>query len=335
MNGIKKRTLKFTYNWALLGICIALFSMFGVVNSAFFSWNYIGETIIMIAEIGIMALPLTLLIVMGGIDFSMCSTLVLSAAVGGIVSMYSNAWLGLAATFCVGLLCGAFNGLLIARFKLPPLVTTLATMYLFKGITEGITLGITEIGTNVSATLIATFLGSGTIAGIPTQIWIFAILAVIFNFLLSRTYFGRILYAIGLNENATNFSGIHTVRIKHFTYILAGYTFSIAGLVFMGRFSTIQFDSADPFLMQIITATVLGGVDMNGGRGNIKGSILGVAIIGILKGGMNAILLPQTQQKVVIGVILLVSLVVFGIINQRDKKVKLVKKTGGISAATQ
>lgn len=335
MNSVKKRTFKLTYNWTLFGICIVLFGIFSIVNPAFYSLNYIAETIKMIVEIGIMALPLTLLIVMGGIDFSMCSTLVLSAAVGGIVSMYANPWLGLITTFAVGILCGAFNGLLIARFKLPPLVTTLATMYLFKGITEGITLGITEIGTNVSATPIATFLGSGTIIGIPTQIWIFVILALIFNFLLSKTYYGRILYAIGLNENAAKFAGIHTVKIKHLTYILAGFMFSIAGLVFMGRFSTIQFDSADPFLMQIITATVLGGVDMNGGRGNIKGSFLGVAIIGILKGGMNAILLPQTQQKVIIGMILLISLVAFEIINQRAKKVKLDKKTKLVSMATK
>lgn len=335
MNNVKKRTFKLTYNWALFGICIALFGMFSIINPAFYSLGYISETIKMTVEIGIMALPLTLLIVMGGIDFSMCPTLVLSAVVGGIVSMYSNPWLGLITTFIVGILCGSFNGLLIARFKLPPLVTTLATMYLFKGIAEGITLGITEVGTNVTATPIATFLGTGTILGIPSQIWVFVLLAILFNFLLSKTYLGRIMYAIGLNEDAAKFSGIHTVRIKHMIYALAGFVFSIAGLVFMGRFSTIQFDSADPYTMQIITATVLGGVDMNGGHGNITGSVLGVAIIGILKGGMGVVLLPQTQQKIVIGLILLISLVAFEMIKQRANKVKLNKKVELTAPATK
>lgn len=321
-----KINFKLSYNWILFLIAAALFIMFTIINPAFCTASYIMETIKMIIEIGIMALPLTLLIVMGGIDFSMASTLVLSAAAGGIVSMQlNNPVVGLLVTLGVGTLCGAFNGLLIARLKLPPLVTTLATMYLFKGIAEGITLGTPTVGTNVAATPIATFLGSGDILGIPTQLWIFVALAVILNLLLAKTPYGRILYSIGLNENAARFSGINTIKIKHLTYCMAGLIFAVAGLVFMGRFSTIQFDSADPYTMQIITAAVLGGCDMAGGRGDIKGTILGVAIIGILKGGMNVVLLPQTQQKIIIGVILLISLIMFEVLNRRSRKIKLEK----------
>ncbi len=321
-----KLNFKLSYNWILFLIAAALFVAFTIINPSFCTANYIMETIKMIIEIGIMALPLTLLIVMGGIDFSMASTLVLSAAAGGIVSMQlNNPVVGLLVTLGVGTLCGAFNGLLIARLKLPPLVTTLATMYLFKGIAEGITLGTPSVGTNVAATPIATFLGSGEILGIPTQLWIFVALAVILNLLLAKTPYGRILYSIGLNENAARFSGINTIKIKHLTYCMAGLIFAVAGLVFMGRFSTIQFDSADPYTMQIITAAVLGGCDMAGGRGDIKGTILGVAIIGILKGGMNVVLLPQTQQKIIIGVILLISLIMFEVLNHRSRKIKLEK----------
>lgn len=325
--------VKFSYNWILFFIAAALFIAFTIINPAFCTASYVMETIKMIIEIGIMALPLTLLIVMGGIDFSMASTLVLSAAAGGIVStQLGNPVLGLIVTLGVGTLCGAFNGLLIARLKLPPLVTTLATMYLFKGIAEGITLGTPSVGTNVAATPIATFLGSGTILGIPTQLWIFVALAIILNILLAKTPYGRILYSIGLNENAAKFSGINTVKIKHLTYCMAGLIFAVAGLVFMGRFSTIQFDSADPYTMQIITAAVLGGCDMAGGRGDIKGTILGVAIIGILKGGMNVVLLPQTQQKIIIGVILLVSLIMFEVLNNRSRKVKIERRGKKVEA---
>ncbi len=317
-----KVKFKFSYNWVLLLICAVLFGAFTIINPSFSSSSYILETIKMIVEIGIMALPLTFLIVMGGIDFSMSSTLVLAAAVGGILTKTVNPAVGVLATFAMGALCGGFNGLMVAKLKLPPLVTTLATMYLYKGITEGITLGTSSVGTNVAATELASFLGSGTIAGIPTQIWIFGILAILFNLILSRTIYGRYMYAIGLNENATSFSGVPSTKIKLLTYLLAGVVFAIAGLVFMGRFSTIQFDSADPYTMQVITAAVLGGCDMAGGRGDIKGTVLGVAIIGILKGGMNVVLLPQTQQKIIIGVILLVSLVVFEMMNRRSLKVK-------------
>jgi ribose transport system permease protein/rhamnose transport system permease protein len=316
-----KNCFKFSYNIALFVICTVLFIFFGMLNPIFFSKNYISETVKMIMEMGLMALPLTLLIVMAGIDFSMASTLAFAAIVGGIVSGVTNPVIGMFVTFVVGILCGAFNGFLIAILKLPPLVSTLATMYFFMGIAQGITLGNSAIGSNVPATPIAMFLGSGTVLKLPVQVWIFVIFAVILNLILSGTAFGRKLYAIGFNEDATRFSGINTRKTKFFTYMLSGFVFSIAGLVFMGRFSTIQYNSADSYTMQVITATVLGGADMNGGRGDIKGTVLGIIIIGILKGGMNVILLPQTQQKIIIGVILLVSLIVFEIINRHSLKV--------------
>jgi ribose/xylose/arabinose/galactoside ABC-type transport system permease subunit len=305
---------------------VVLFIFFGVLNPIFFSTGYISETVKMIIEMGLMALPLTLLIVMGGIDFSMASTLGFAAIVGGIVSGATNPVIGMIVTFIVGMLCGAFNGFLIAILKLPPLVSTLATMYFFMGIAQGITLGNSAIGANVPATPIAIVLGSGTILKLPAQVWIFIILAIILNFVLSGTAFGRKLYAIGFNEDATRFSGINTGKIKFFTYVLSGFIFSIAGLVFMGRFSTIQYNSADSYTMQVITAVVLGGADMNGGRGDIKGTVLGIVIIGILKGGMNVILLPQTQQKIIIGLILLISLVVFEIINRYGLNLKPINK---------
>jgi ribose transport system permease protein/rhamnose transport system permease protein len=317
-----KNEFKFSYNMALFSICVALFLFFGILNPTFFNPNYISETVKMIMEMGLMALPLTLLIVMAGIDFSMASTLAFAAIVGGIVSGVTNPVIGMFATFVTGMLCGAFNGFLIAILKLPPLVSTLATMYFFMGIAQGITLGNSAVGSNVPATPIAVFLGAGTILGLPTQVWVFVVLALVLNFVLSGTAFGRKLYAIGFNEDATRFSGVNTGKAKFFTYVLSGFIFSIAGLVFMGRFSTIQYNSADSYTMQVITATVLGGVDMNGGRGNIKGTVLGIVIIGTLKGGMNVILLPQTQQKIIIGLILLISLVAFEIINRHGLKVK-------------
>lgn len=320
------RKFKLTYNMALVLICIGMFLIFGIVRSDFFSMRYIVDVLKMAVEIGIMVLPLTVLIIMGCTDFSMCAILTLSAIIGGMVTTQTNAVVGFLAGFGVGLLCGCFNGLLVAVLRLPPLVTTLATMYLYKGIAHGITLG-TSVGTNVSATNIALFMGNGTVLFVPTQFWIYLILAVAFHFFLSRSPFGRTLYAIGLNEDAAKFAGINTVRNKFLMYALAGLVFPIAGLVFLGRFTTIQYNSADSYLMQVIIAAVLGGADMGGGRGDIRGSVLGVLIIGILKGGMNVLLLPQTTQKIVLGFMLLITLVIFELMSQRDKKVARNKKT--------
>jgi ribose transport system permease protein/rhamnose transport system permease protein len=316
-----KTKFRFTYNMALFVVCVVLYVAFGMVNRQFFTAATAVDTIKVTAEIGIMALPLTMLIIMGGIDFSMCTTLTLSASIGGMVALAVNPVLGLIVTLLIGAACGSFNGFMIAKLKLPPLISTLATMYLFKGITEGAILG-TGYGTNVPATSIALFMGSGQVLGVVTQLWVFVILAVLFHIILSRSVYGRTLYAIGLNENATRFSGIDTVGIKFRTYLMSGVVFAIAGLVLSGRFSTIQFDSADPYLMQVIIACVLGGADMNGGRGNIPGTVFGVVIIGILKGGMNVVLLPQTQQKIILGIVLLVSLITFEIINRLELAAK-------------
>ena len=165
-------------------------------------------------------------------------------------------------------------------------------------------------------------MGSGKILGVMTQLWLFAILAVVFSFVLRKTIYGRFLYAIGLNENGARFAGINTVRIKFLTYVLSGVVFSVAGMVLLGRFSAIQYNSADSYLLQIIIACVLGGINMNGGHGSIGGTCLGVAVIGILKSGMNIVQLPQTQQKIFLGIILLISLIVCELIARNEKKAK-------------
>lgn len=177
---------KLTYNWALAAVCVTLFCLFALTNPAFASRDYMLETMKMIVEIGIMALPLTLFVVMAGIDLSMSSALVLSAIVGGILTPLCGSAIGLLATLATGFLCGLFNGTLIAILRLPPLVSTLATMYLFKGVAVGVTLGIPAVGTNVAATPVAAFLGSTVILGLPTQIWVFATLALVFHILLSE-----------------------------------------------------------------------------------------------------------------------------------------------------
>jgi len=319
------KKFKFTYNMALVVICLVLFVAFGLIKSNFFSMTYIIDVLKMAVEIGIMVLPLTALVICGCIDFSMCAVLSLTAVVGGLVTISTNAVLGLLAGAVTGLVCGCFNGLLVAVLRLPPMVTTLATMYLFKGIAEGMTLG-TSVGTNVPATDLAMFLGNGTVAKIPTQFIIYVVLALIFYYILAKTPYGRTMYAIGMNEDGARFAGINTVKNKFIMYAVAGVVYSIAGLVFMGRFSTIQYNSADSYQMQVIIATVLGGADMNGGRGDVRGSIMGVLIIGILKGGMNVLLLPQTMQKIVLGCLLLITLIVFEVMGRREKTAARAKK---------
>lgn len=322
----KKVQFRFTYNVALFLIALVMFLSVGFARSNFFSRKYILETIKQIIEIGIMVLPATLIIISGGIDFSMSALLILSAIVSSIASRALGSVGALIVAFAVGAIGGLFNGLMISKFKLPPLIMTLATMYLFKGIAEGLTMGIVSVGASVGSFPTATYLGTGMILGLPVQAYIFILLAVIFHLILSRTYFGRYIYALGMNEQAAKYSGIKTVKVKVLLYVIGGMTYAVAGLIYLGRFSSLRYDSADPITLQVITIVVLGGTSILGGSGGIIGSVLSITIMAILKSGMNILFIPQTSQKIVLGIILLASLMIFRVIDIRSAKRKFVKK---------
>ena len=324
------KKFKLTYNIILIAISIVLYVGFGLARTNFFSLDYLVGILKMAVEIGILALPTTALVIMGVLDFSMCTNLVLSSILSSLVATATNPFLGVIVGLGSGLLFGCFNGFLVAVMKLPYLVTTLACQYLYRGLAQGITLG-TSIGTNVPAHSVALFLGGSTILGVPTQFFVYIILALIYHFLLSKTPFGRTLYAIGLNEDGAKFAGINTVRNKFLMYATGGIVFAIAGQVLMGRFSTMQYNSGDAYLMQVLIATILGGADMGGGRGDIRGTTLGVLVIGILKGGMNVLLLPQTTQKIVLGLLLLIVLISFEIANQHNRKVAMKQKRAAMA----
>ena len=322
MKNLLKSQINITYNMILLMILAVLFIIFGVLNNNFFSFGYILESIKLIIEIGIMAFPVTLIIIIGGTDFSMSAILSLSALCGGLVAAKMGAAAGIFTSLLIGSLCGFFNGVLIAVFKIQALVATIATMYLYKGIAIGLTLGIPgmTVGGTVFSWNTTNFLGNASVLGLPLQVWIFILLGVGFHIVLSKTYIGRWLYAIGRNENAIIFSGVNTKKIKLALHTIGGITFSIAGLIFLGRFTSIKYDSADAYILQVITAVVLGGTSIAGGFGNIKGTAISVMILAVLKGGLNIMLVPQTQQKIVIGIILLASLIVFAVIEKNATK---------------
>ena len=322
-NKSKKREFKFTYNMALFIIALVMFVGVGIARPNFFSSLYIAETAKQVIEIGIMVLPATLIIISGGIDFSMNALLILSAIVGSIVARTGNILLAVLVSLAIGAVGGLFNGVMIAEFKLPPLIMTLATMYLYKGTAEGLTMGVPSVGASVTSYDFATSLGNATIIGIPIQVIIFLVLAVVFHLLLSKTAYGRYIYALGLNESAASYSGVKVKKVKISLYIIGGICYAIAGMIYLGRFSALRYDSADPLTLQVITIVLLGGTSILGGSGSIIGSVLAVVIMAIIKSGMNILFIPQTSQKIVLGIILLASLMIFQVIDKRSKsKVK-------------
>jgi ribose/xylose/arabinose/galactoside ABC-type transport system permease subunit len=315
--------IKFTFNWALAIILLVLFVAISVLNSVFLSFNYLAGIMLRnIVEIGIIALAGTLIVITGGIDLSVGSTMVLSAMLGGIAAAKAGSAAGIIASLVTGAACGVFNGFLIAKIKISPLVTTLATMYLYMGLARSISGGDSVYSWPASEALGTTYLGGS----IPAQIFFYAALALVFWFLLSKTVLGRALFGIGLNENATYYSGINTNRIKIIIYTISGVVCAFAGLVWLGRFTSIKYDAGTSLGLKVVTVIVLGGTSILGGTGDMKGTILATLIIAVLNSGLTVLNIPITTQTIVHGMILVISLISYSVLNQRATKTKLVSR---------
>jgi ribose/xylose/arabinose/galactoside ABC-type transport system permease subunit len=316
-----KRKFRFTFNMALLLILIALFTGIALLNPVFLSFDYlIGVMLRNIVEIGVMSLTMTLIVITGGIDLSVGSTMVLSSMLGGMAALKYGGAVGVLMTMLVGAACGLFNGLLIARIKISPLVTTLATMYLYMGVARSL-----SHGDSVYAFDWSQWLGTEDPLGVPVQILFYAVLALVFWFLLHRTAMGRRLYAIGLNENATRFCGIDTARVKMQIYLFSGLMCAFAGLIWLGRFTSIKYDAGTSLGLRVVTVVVLGGTSILGGRGDMLGTILATMIIAVLNSGLNVLAIPIDAQTIVQGTILVISLVCYSSFDIRARKSRILK----------
>jgi rhamnose transport system permease protein len=259
-----------------------------------------------VGEIALLALPLTLIVVAGEIDLSVASVLGLSSAILGEL-VDKGVPLGVAIALCLvaGALCGLFNGLLVAKVGLPSLVVTLGTLALFRG------LAFVVLGDRAVSEFPQGFLdfGFNTVPGtlIPWPAVLFAVLGVITFFVLHRSWIGRQLYAIGNNAEAARFSGVDVARIKIGLFVASGTLAALAGVVFTARFASARPDNALGFELDVVTAVLLGGVSIFGGRGTLVGVILGLFLIGALRNSLALADVGAEKQSIVIGTLLIVS----------------------------
>jgi rhamnose transport system permease protein len=305
-----KRSLKDLFkNWELL--LIALIIMVVIINTQlspyFLNAKNLSRTSSDFMEIGLMMLPMVFIVVTGNIDLSVASNMGMSASFMGLLhNMGVNIWLAALAGLALGTLGGVLNGYLIAKVKLPSLVVTLGTYAFFRGIAYGF-LG-DQAARNYPSEF--TFLGQGRVGDslIPVSVAIFAGLAIIFGLILHGTKFGRHLYAIGNNEQAAKYSGVPIDTIKFSLFVLSGFISAFAGLVLAARFGSTRPDNGTGLELAVITATVLGGVDINGGKGSMYGSVLSLLLIGLLRFGMGLLNIQSQVQSTVIGLLLIISI---------------------------
>lgn len=300
------------WEWMLVALVLLAVVINTRLTPYFLNGANLSRTSVDFMEMGLMMLPMVFIIITGNIDLSVASNLGMCASLMAVLwNLHINIWVAAGAGLVAGTLGGFLNGFLIARIKLPALVATLGTYAFFRGIAY-VLLG-DQAGRGYPPAF--TYLGQGMLPHtlIPFSVGLFAVLAVVFGLVLHRTTFGRYLFAIGNNENASIYAGIPVARIKMTLYIVSGFMSALAGLVLAARFGSTRPDIGTGLELSVITAAVLGGVDILGGSGTMIGAVLSLVLIGLITFGMGLKNIQDQVQTIAIGALLIVSILLASI----------------------
>ena len=277
----------------------------------FFTVNNLFNILQQTSVNAIMAVGMTLVILTSGIDLSVGSLLALTGAVAAsIVGIEVNALVAVAAALALGAAIGAVTGVIVAKGRVQAFIATLVMMLLLRGVTMVYTNG-SPINTGFSdnADLFGWF-GIGRPLGIPTPVWIMAIVFLAAWYMLHHTRLGRYIYALGGNEAATRLSGISVNRVKIIVYALCGMLASLAGIIEVARLSSAQPTAGTGYELDAIAAVVLGGTSLAGGKGRIVGTLIGALILGFLNNGLNLLGVSSYYQMIVKAVVILLAVLV-------------------------
>lgn len=315
----------------ILAVLIALYVFFAIFGRNFGT----GSTLISIFNrsyyVGFLAIGVTFVIITGGIDLSVGAVMGSSGLIAGFFYEKMGAPIGLVLVLMVvtGFLYGTFNGILVARLKLPPFIATLGTML--------ISLALGSIACNVNTISFPTRFdeaGRGwykqifltTSPQFPTGIVVLVIIALIMGIILQKTKVGRYTYSIGSNEEATKLSGVNVEKWKMFPYMISGTFAGLAAIAFTASYTSILPGTGRGFELDAIAASVIGGTSLSGGAGSISGTFIGVFIMSVLATGLSSMGLPPHYQDLFTGIVV-IGAVLFDIHRQKQSmKVKVEKK---------
>ncbi|OXJ31665.1 MULTISPECIES: ABC transporter permease [Burkholderia] len=285
----------------LIVVCIAMM----IASPSFLSAANLENVLRQVSINAIIAVGMTCVILTGGIDLSVGSVMALSGTLAaGLMVAGVNAVAALAIGIAVGLGFGFLNGVFVAFAGMPPIIVTLATM----GIARGLALIYTGGYPIDGLPDWVAFFGSGKVFGIQAPVLIMLVVYAVAWLLLDRMPFGRYVYAIGGNEQATRLTGVRVARVKLIVYTLAGLTSALAAIVLTGRLMSGQPNAGVGFELDAIAAVVMGGTSISGGRGAILGTLVGALLLGVLNNGLNMIGVNPYVQNVIKGGIILLAI---------------------------
>ncbi|MED4752025.1 ABC transporter permease subunit [Brevibacillus choshinensis] len=295
-----------TYGGILAGL-IVLLLIFSFASPHFLKVNNLLNIILQVSIIAICAFGMTFALIIGGIDLSVGSTIALSGTAAALLLQHNIPFIPvILIVLLIGVVLGAFNGVLVSKLHIPAFIVTVATMGIFRGIayitTDGVPIAISDksfLG-----------LGNGSLLGIQIPILILLLLFVINHVILSKTKFGRRAYISGGNEEAAVYAGINVSRLKIWVYVLTSVMAAISGLILASRLYSAQPNAASGYELDAIAAAVLGGTSLSGGSGKILGTLIGAIIIGVINNGMNLMNVSYFYQLIVKGLVILIAVYV-------------------------
>ncbi|HCX51081.1 autoinducer 2 import system permease LsrD [Bacillus thuringiensis serovar nigeriensis] len=315
MEGRKEdESMKYVYRWegVLIVLLLVEFILFSLINSDFLNISNLLFSTNDFLFIAIAAIPMTFVIVTGGIDVSIGSIMGLTSILIGVLWMNGIPILfAVIIALIISCLAGALNGLIIKMTDVEPLVVTLGTMFLYGGIALVISGGAGASGYEGISGLPDVFvqLANGSFIGIPNLLWLLIVLTVLCTVLFHRTIYGRHVKLTGANENAAKYTGIKTKKVVIIAYILSGLGGGLGGAFLTAYFGSARADMGSETILPIITAVVLGGTLITGGKGSIIGTVLASIFIGLMQYGLQMTGLTNEQSNVVIGIILILSVI--------------------------
>jgi ribose transport system permease protein len=292
------------YGIYLALLCILVFFS-AVTGGKFQRPNNILNVIRQVSMMGIASVGMAFVLLLGGIDLSIGSTITLVNIVAAwfMVKAGIHPVPACLTALVMAAAVGFFNGWVIANIKMPPLIVTLSTMTILEGLAFIICGGVPIFGFSKDFAVI----GQGYLGPVPIPVIIMAVILAAGAFILNQTYFGRYFYAVGGNEEAAALSGISVKRVKYLVYTLSGFFAGLAGIVMLSRTMSGQALAGKGFEFDVLTAVVLGGVSVNGGYGKISNVVAGILILGVLSNGMVLMNITQYVQMVIKGSVLLLA----------------------------
>src|ERR1700689_2882132 len=294
--------------WVLALVLLFEIAIFSAIGENFFTSENFFEVVRLSVELGLLSLAMTPIVITGGIDLSVGSMMALAAVIFGAAWHDARLPIPVAASLALvtGCLGGALNAALITRLNIPPLIVTLGSFSLFRGIAEG----MTHASVNYSG-FPASFLwlGQGYLGGIvPVQLPIFLIALAAYAVMLHRSAIGRTLYAIGFSPRGARYARVSVQGRLALLYFLSGLVASIAAIIYVAHLGQAKSDAGSGYALAAITAVVLGGTSVFGGRGTVWGTLFGLFSISILQNGLRLAALPSEMSGVLTGTVLIATI---------------------------